>query len=199
MRRWALVLLAVLAAGCGDQATGEGGACADVLVWNDTAYFGTRMPSPRPPAGAPLEGGVHPACNDSNGEPPSHDRPTEAYRIEGVAPEIAVYGGNIVRDPYLNPGAFTALPQHPFHDNFFGSARRPVRRVRGEPCTVSGRVESLSAFYVAGRNVIIDARTRITGFDDAGMPILREGDAVRIHGSCRGDEVVGARRIEPQP
>jgi hypothetical protein len=121
------------------------------------------------------------------------------YRIEGIAPEIAVYGSDIVRDPYLNPGAFTELPQHPFHENYFESPRRPVRRVRGKPCTFDGRVESLSAMYVAGRNVIIDARTRISGFDQAGMPILHEGDKVRIRGTCRDDEVIGARQIEPQP
>jgi hypothetical protein len=201
MRRCALAILLVLAAGCGDQAAeGEAGACADGIVWHDTFYLGSELPGhPRLQTAAPLGGGVRPACNDSNGEPPGEDRPADLWRLDGIAPEIAVTGSEIPSHVYLNPGAFLAPPQHPLHENFFSDPQRPQRHLRGEPCAIDGRVESLSAFSVAGRNVIVDARTKITGFDQAGMPILHEGDAVRIRGSCPGDAVVGARHIEPQP
>jgi hypothetical protein len=201
MRRLALAILVLVLAGCGEQAggEGEGGACADGIVWHDTFYLGGELPGhPRLRTGARLQGGIRPACNDSNGEPPGKDRATDLWRFEGIPPEIAVSGAEIPARVYRNPGAFVELPQHPLHANYFESPHRPVRRMRGKPCTVDGRVESLSAFYVDGRNVIVDARTRITGFDDAGMPILREGDAVRITGRCRGSRI-GARHIEPQP
>jgi hypothetical protein len=201
MRRIALAVLALAAAGCGaGEETGEGGACAAGIAWHDIFYYGASLPSPRPPVGEKLEDGIQPGCND--GGPHEEDRPTDVYRIQGVAPEIAVYGDDIVRDPYLNPGAFTELPEHPLHANYHSSPQRPIRRVRGEPCTVDGRVRSLSAVFIdtadGERNVIIDARTRITGFEQAGMPILHEGDAVRVRGPCHG-EVIGARLIEPQP
>jgi hypothetical protein len=201
MRRCALAILLVLAAGCGDQAAqGEAGACADGIVWHDTFYLGSKLPGhPRLQTAAPLDGGVRPACNDSNGEPPGEDRPADLWRLEGIAPAIAVSGSEIPWLVYLNPGAFLQLPQHPLHANYYDSPRRPVRHLRGEPCTIDGRVESLSALFVSGRSIIVDARTQITGFDRAGMPILHEGDAVRIRGSCRDNGVVGARHIEPQP
>jgi hypothetical protein len=202
MRRLALALLVLAVAGCGEQAGGEGeaGACADGIVWHDTFYLGGVLPGhPRRQTGARLEGGIRPACTDSADELPVEDQPADLWRLEGVSPQIAVSVSEVPGLVYRNPGAFVELPQHPFHENFFGSPRRPIHRVRGKPCTVDGRVESLSALWVAGRNIVVDARTKIAGFDQAGMPILHEGDAVRVHGSCRGDEVVGARQIEPQP
>ena len=47
--------------------------------------------------------------------------------------------------------------------------------------------------------VAVDARTRIEGFDRAGLPHLERGDRVSIRGFGCSREVMLARRIAPQP
>ena len=121
--------------------------------------------------------------------------------MAGVPPEVAVYveGDDGV---YMNPGAFLALPSHPLHDNFFSGPDRPRRRARGRQCHVDGEI-SLSNGYPALSaprwSMAVDTRTRIDGFDHAGMPILATGDLVRIHGRCPRRDTIVARRIEPRP
>jgi Domain of unknown function (DUF5666) len=95
------------------------------------------------------------------------------------------------------------LPEHPLHRSLHGSRDRPRIRARGRRCRVDGEIDSLFTRQIrAGDRTLgfaVDARTRIDGFDRDGLPYLKEGDRVRIHGyGCDGDAMV-ARRIEPRP
>jgi hypothetical protein len=200
MRRLSLIVLCLAMTACGNEEVGESG-CASGVVWNDTFYLGGDMPPPYPAAGAPLDGGRSPGCNDGGG-PFQNGRAADLRRVADIPPEVAVYVDGEHGAIYTNPGAFKELPTHPLHDNYFGGPRRPRRSARGDRCRADGRALLSSSLFLrtptGERNVVVDARTRIEGFDHAGMPILATGDLLRIHGRCRRDTIV-ARRIEPRP
>jgi hypothetical protein len=198
MRRLAL-LVALGLAGCGAAETGESGGCAAAVVRDGVLYRGTGESARGLRSGQAIEEGfVSPACNDTGGNDP--DRPTRVFAVRGVSPELAVIDDGSL---YVNVGYFTELPDHPLHDRFHGGPDRPRRKPRGSRCAVDGRVlETFSVLWAEtdrGRVTVgVDVRTRIEGFDRAGLPYLQEGDAIRIRGRC-GDEFVLARRIEPRP
>jgi hypothetical protein len=202
MRRLSLIVLCLAMTACGSEEVGESGSCAAAVVWNDTVYFGGRFPPPHPAAGAPLEGGRQPGCNDSGG-PFEADRAVSLRRVGDIPPEVALYVDGESGAVYTNPGAFIELPVHPLHDNYFGGPRRPRRSARGHRCRIDGRAMLSSSLFLrtstGEQNVVVDARTRITGFDHAGMPILATGDLLRIHGRCPRSETIVARLIEPRP
>jgi hypothetical protein len=200
MKRVALAALCLALAGCGAETGGDGG-CASGIVLHGEWYSGMSLPGPDPPAGRRVEGGIEPACNDAGQS--EADRETRLREVRGVPREVAVYSGydNTI---YLNPGYFTELPDHPLHDSFYRGPDRPRRPERGAPCRFDGEVEStVSSLLVRSgtdqRYVAIDARTRIVGFDRAGLPHLERGDRVtiRAYGCDRGAML--ARRIAPQP
>jgi hypothetical protein len=201
MRRLSLIVLCLAMTACGNEEVGENGACASAVVWNDTAYFGGDMPPPHPPAGPPLDGGRSPGCNDSGG-PFERDRAVSLRRVGDIPPEVAVYVDGDTGTVYTNPGAFIELPAHPLHDNFFGGPRDPRRHARGDRCQIDGQALVAPSLFLrtpsGERNVVVDVRTRIEGFDHAGMPILETDDLLRIHGRCRRETIV-ARLIEPRP
>jgi hypothetical protein len=200
MRRLSLIVLCLAMTACGNEDVGESGQCTGGVIWNDTSYVGAALPPPHPAAGASLGSGREPGCNDGGG--PEKDDSVNLRRVGDIPPEVAVYVDGENGAVYTNPGAFIELPAHPLHDNYFGGPRRPRRPARGDRCQVDGQallVPSLAVRTANGqRNVVVDARTRIEGFDHAGMPILATGDFVRIHGRCRRG-AIGARLIEPRP
>jgi len=201
MRRLSLIVLCLAMTACGSEDVGES-ACASGVVWNDTFYFGGEMPPPHPAPGAPLDGGRSPGCNDSGG-PFQNDRAASLRRVGDIPPEIAVYVDGDSDTVYRNPGAFVELPAHPLHDNYFDGPRDPRRHAPGDRCRIDGQALLSSALFLrtpsGERNVVVDARTRIEGFDHAGMPILATGDLLRIHGRCSRRETIVARLIEPRP
>jgi hypothetical protein len=84
-----------------DQQSGTSGSafivpasCVAGVQWDGTLYVirssGQLEGTPDPQPAEPLEGAVVPGCNDTGGtsEP---DRPTEAWAIEGVDPERAIF------------------------------------------------------------------------------------------------------------
>jgi hypothetical protein len=97
--------------------------------------------------------------------------------------------------------ATNALPDHPLHDEIYGSARRPNERVGwvcGAPITLTGTVVNPPSFgglfsvRFKGEEVrrqdgwtavSVDTRTRVIGFDRNGLPYLEEGD--RIEAAAR--------------
>jgi hypothetical protein len=194
MRRAALIVLLVTA-GCGSSGSDEGGACAAAVMWDGMVYLGTGVDAGKGLRSAELieDEFVQPGCNDGGGSEP--DRTTSVFAIRGVPPELAVIDGGSL---YVNTGYFTELRDHPLHE-LLGRDRR--RRMRGEPCTVEGRVGPT----VWGKTVrtergevdiSVEPSTEIEGLDRAGHPYVEEGQALRIEGRCRG-EYVRARRIEP--
>ena len=195
--------MCVVAVGCGeDPDVGEGGACASGIVLNGDLYVGTGIEGPVPKAGLEVDGGIEPGCND-DGPPYESDREVTLREVRGVPPELAVYPEWETSLIYVNTGYFTELPEHPLHRRFHGSRDRPRIRARGRRCRVDGEIISpfTREIRTADRRLgfAVDARTRIDSFDRNGMPYLKTGDRVRIHGySCEGDSMV-ARRIEPQP
>jgi hypothetical protein len=197
MRRLALlVVLALAVSACDEDGAGDcDGSYADAIVWNGDVYFATRTDPPRRRQGAPVEGGYRTLCG-------GRTRPVELRRVRGVPAEAALYPDGDTDRMYLDDGFFIELPDHPLHDQFYGGPTRPRRRERGRPCTLDGEVSNVGYLQVraGGRDVlvVVDVRTRIEGFDRAGLPYLEEGDAVRVRGHCRPEQVL-ARRIEPRP
>jgi hypothetical protein len=196
MRRLALLVVLGLT-GCGAAETGESGGCAAAVVRDGALYLGTGVEAGRGLRSDELieEGFETPACNDG-GPPFENDRPTTVFAVRGVSPDIAVIDDGRL---YVNTGYFTELPSHPLHDMLHG--RDKPRRMRGSPCTVEGPVleTTWAKFVRTGRgrlSLVVDAHTEIEGLDRAGLPYVEEGDALRVHGRCRGEHVL-ARRIEP--
>jgi hypothetical protein len=203
MRLLVLATLCLVAVGCGEQdELGESGACASGIVLNGDLYVGMAIPGPDPKAGPPVDGGIEPACNDS-GPPFESDREIGLREVPGVPPEVAVYPEWEISTTYVNAGYRTELPSHPLHDRIHGSGDRPRHRPRGRRCRLDGEVVSMfaPAIRTGDRRLgfSVDVRTRIDGFDRGGLPYLKRGDRVRIHGyGCDRDWML-ARRIEPQP
>jgi hypothetical protein len=202
MKRVALAALCLALAGCGEEETGGDGACADAIIVNGVVYLGTSIPGPDPPAGGPVEGGVQPGCND--GGPLEADREIGLREVRGVPPEVAVYREYGISTIYVNLAYPTEVPEHPLHDHFHGGPDRPRRPERGRPCRFDGEVDRTTFGILVRhgtdeRDVRIDARTKIEGFDRNGLPHLGRGARVSIRGyGCGGDAML-ARRIVPQP
>jgi hypothetical protein len=122
----------------------------------------------------------------------------DVFRLPGVHPEIAVVALMPGPVAYIGPGYMTQLPDHPLHDEMYGSARRPNERSGwncGEPIGLTGTVVSVPAYGSGGLEVRVDgnplrrqdgrtglftdALTRVTGFDRNGIPYIRKGDRLR--------------------
>jgi hypothetical protein len=193
MWRVVLVALCLAVAACGAETEGEGGACAAGIVWNDTFYVQEEIDPPRPPAGAPLEDGIRPGCNDSNGGPFEEDVEIGVREVEGTPPEVAVYLDDSIAGVYVNQRYLV----------FLGDRDHPPPRSFGRPsCTFEGTVVSLSPLRVDTQRrtwrVRLEATTRFARFASS-IPYLAEGDRVRIRGHrCAGKGMI-ARRVEALP
>jgi hypothetical protein len=78
--RRALALLAAAASG------------AEVVVWDDTAYFESVPSALAPSPGRLLAGALAPGCNDTGGDRPP-PTPVAVRAIEGVSPAAALLDG----------------------------------------------------------------------------------------------------------
>ena len=200
MRPLLLLVLALAFASCGEDDVGTaapapdenaaagGGAmasCIDGVMWNGTLYAGSMSGDPLPPAGAPLDGGTRPACNDTGGaaEP---DSPASLTAAEGLPPEVAIYDADRPELIYTSMESFV----------FLGIADSPA--TRGKGCTVAGTVTLPLA--VDGRTVTVLADTRFTGFDRSSLPYLAAGDRVKVTGKgCSPREVFASEITLLQP
>jgi hypothetical protein len=108
-------------------------ACAAIVEWRGTTYYGTH---PRQPLtlGAVLDGGTVPPCNDTVGtgvEPETESKPTALARVVGLPPEQAI--ATAVDMLYVAPGYFPQFPGTPLHDAIYGS-ESDVPDERGNVC-----------------------------------------------------------------
>jgi hypothetical protein len=191
MRRIALGVLCLAAAGCGGETDVGDSACTAVLVWNDVAYDGVALDPPYPQPGAPLGDGTEPGCNDGGGDEPASSVPLR--EVEGVPPEVAVVIDGVPDALYTNPDYYVFLPL----------PEGPGRRRRGAQCEFAGEVVGIDALRVHARRrewrVTVDEATRTTGFDRGTLAYLRLGDRVQVRGRrCGGDAMI-ADRIALEP
>jgi hypothetical protein len=197
MRRAVLVLVVLAVAACGEEGASDcEGSGADAVEWGGDLYRGHAQAPSRLRPGPPVEGGFRRLCGGVT-------KPVRLREIRGVPIEVALFPAGDTDRFYRNAGFLLELPEHPLHDDFYGGPGRPRRRARGEACMLDGEVVALGYLHVriGGRDVAVavDARTRISGFERAGLPYLREGDQVRVLARGCGDDHVLARRIDPRP
>jgi hypothetical protein len=120
-----------------------------------------------------------------------------AYVGTGVEAGRHLRSSEPIEEGFLSPGC---------NDGGAPEPDRPasvfaVRGVSPDVAVIDGRVlETFSSLWVETErrriSVVVDSRTRIEGFDRAGLPYMDEGDAVRVQGRCRRD-IVLAGHIEP--
>jgi Family of unknown function (DUF6281) len=172
---------------CGE---GESGGCASGLVYKEEMYLGMARTDRLPDPGAPAGDAVVPACNDS-GPPYDDDSSIRVRHVRGVPAEVALYAQARTDTVFVNTGYVTEVPEHPLHRALHGDEDRPRRRGAAPRCRLDAEVaETTFGLWVRADarrvNVIVDARTRIDGFDREGLPYLEQGDVVRISGhGCR--------------
>jgi hypothetical protein len=204
MRRLPLIVLALALAGCGssgDSRAGHESACAAAVSYHGMLYIGIGHHRDLPGRRAKLTGGRVPGCADHEGAA-TRDQPVELRRAAGISPAVAVYARAPFPGVYLNAGSFAELPGHPLHTAIYGSAKKPVWKLRGPVCAVRGTVADVGLgmrVRTAGhkvRVVHVDVRTRIAGFRRGGAPVLRPGDRVFVAGRCARQDVL-AQRIRP--
>jgi hypothetical protein len=107
-----LVVTAALAA----SAAPAGASCMPAVRWGDTTYVAAPDETAVPSAGAPLRGGVRPACNDAvvvglDGrplQPPEPDRPVALRRVRGMPAAVAVIADGRL---YVVPACLERLTQ----------------------------------------------------------------------------------------
>jgi hypothetical protein len=205
VRRSLLVLLLALAAAASVARPAPASAsCAPVIVWHDVAYFGYPPSVVRtaPLPGRRVGGAVAPACNDTGGGAGS---PTSvgARRVAGVPPRVVLLSGGEI---YIPSGELPQLPGFPVA---FTPDPPLTCRVTAH-VTVSGHaVPEAGALALgdvrAGRHlqltdgrldIVITARTQVTGLTRHGVVDIGYDQALVIHAFRCGHQIV-ATRIAP--
>jgi hypothetical protein len=227
MRKFAaLATLAVVTAACGangsprSEATGNTasttpnvaalGSCVRAVSLRGKLYIGAGNPSEPITFGAPIEGGIVPACNDTNLSD-EQDTPAALTSIDGVSSDVAVGMG---ADLYLGPGYLTESPRHPLHAALYSEEPDEIHGFHCETDTrsLTGRVDSTPGFGMLIRLqglddpsstllrpydgvVFVDAKTEFDGLDRDGIPYLEEGREVSVAArQCAGDGA-GSRKL----
>lgn len=199
-----VIVLAGLLSACGLIVGPASGSCAFVIEWNGV-HYGELNIDQAPRFGPSLGEGAVPACDDTGSSGCSRlhgedDQSIAIYRLRGVDPHVA-FGALTPwgdRQPFLAPGVFPELPSHPLHEAIYWSPRRPSERRGGWHCgepipDLTGRVTVspagggfLGVRFEGDRvrrdvgftDVQIVAQTKVTGFDEYGLPHIVEGDAL---------------------
>jgi hypothetical protein len=196
MRWLALTVLVFALAGCGADSGRRAATrsdCAAAVSYRGALYVGIGPHRHLPARRGRLAGGRVPACAASR------TRPTALRRLAGIPPAVAVYARRPFPGVYLNAGSFAEVAGHPLHKLIYGSARKPVWKLRGPACAVRGTVADVGLglrVRTATRKVRfvhVDVRTRIAGFRHG---VLRPHDHVFVKGRCAREDVL-ARRIRP--
>ena len=204
--------LALVATGRGHGGSRSAGGCALAVRFDSVDYLGRTVKQLR--LGRALGRGTLPPCRDSNG-PPEVGGAVDVVSIGGVPPAVAVGAAGDAHPAYLAAGYFPELPSHPLHEggardftngcrvtgtfSLVGTVRRHVSTLLVE---VSERSGSLEAAPGSTIQLLVDAHTRIEGFERNGLPYVTRGDRIRSSGvTCqfRGPQspAVVARTIAP--
>jgi hypothetical protein len=133
---------------------------------------------------------------------------TAAFTLVGVPAELAFAVPGYYDGLFVAPGTFPELPDHPLHEAVFGPRSRPdYRQGCGEMFRLEGTVNlagplrlevTASEVELAedqeGAWLVVDAGTRIDGFDRKGIPTLAPGDEIVVRAQlCEGHgELPGA-------
>jgi hypothetical protein len=184
--------LALVATGRGHGGSRSAGGCALALRFDSVDYLGTTVERLR--LGRALGQGTLPPCRDSNG-PPEVGGAVDVVSIVGVAPAVAVGTAGDAHTAYLAEGYFPELPSHPLHEggardftsgcrvtgtfSLDGTVRQHVSTLLVD---VSERSGSLEAAPGSTIQLLVDARTRIDGFERNGLPYVTAGDRLRSSG-----------------
>ena len=179
---------------CGGQGSSSNAACAAVVEWRGSTYYGTSARQPLT-LGEALDGGTVPPCNDTNtGKVETDSQPVALASIDGLPTEQAV-----ATDPstlYVALGYFPQLPGTPLHDAIYGP-RPDVPDERGKACydaqtkELKGtiRSESFGNLWLDRRRdpIFVEARTVVEG--GGNPPHVKPGDSVRARALlCRKKE-----------
>jgi hypothetical protein len=136
--------------------------------------------------------------------------------IRGIPPSVAVGAAAQRHTAYVAYGYFPELPSYPLHEGRAPDYTRGCRvtgrfslvgRVRLHSSALVVEVDRSSGSLVAGRGatfiqLLVDARTRIEGFERNGLPYIAAGDPLRSSGvTCQfpgpHSPAVVARTIAP--
>ena len=212
MRRafWMPALAAAVAMAAGGLTPAPAfAACANLVVWHDTAYSEewTTAHGPHAAATARLHGVVLPGCNDTGGPTPAPTR-VEARRIAGVPPPVAFLADQKI---FVAAGYFPQLPGFPLVRTGAPAADATRTCTLGPALVVTGSARPGTGRLTLGHvrsslperlfdhmliNLEVDAHTRITGLSRNGLPYIGTGQRVRIAARRCGGSVI-ARTITP--
>jgi hypothetical protein len=211
-RACGLILAFLLASGMlATVALGE--SCAVTVRWNGTIYEDVPPRFALPERGAPLDGATIPDCTVGGRCAPPEESVT-AYALVGVPTEVAVAVPGHYDGLFVAAGTFPELADHPLHEAVFGRRNRPdYRQDCGEAFRLEGTVNLAAPLRIdvtesevelsedQGAKLVVDAGTRIDGFDRNGIATLAPGDEIVVRAQlCEGHgELPGpvARMIEP--
>jgi Family of unknown function (DUF6281) len=193
----------------------SGSSCALAVRFDGVDYLGSTMKQPLH-LGRALGQATLPPCQDSNSPgPPPTESAVDVVAIAGVPPSVAIGAAGDPHTAYLAVGYFPELPSYPLHEggafdytsgcrvtgtfSLTGTVRQHGSALLVE---VDGRSGSLEAAPGSTIQLLVDARTRIDGFDRNGLPYVAAGDRLRSSGvTCRfqgaSSSAVVARTIGP--
>jgi hypothetical protein len=188
-----------------------GDSCAIAVRWRDVLYEGHVARHATPERGASLGEGEIPHCG-AGGRCAPPEEEVGVFSLTGVPVDVAIAAPGLEGEPlvFLAPGTFPALPDHPLHEAFFGSPRKPNYRQRcGEPFGFTGEVsqamfnprirvaepvpEQLEEDDDGQVWLELDANSRVEGFDRNGVATIAEGEEIAVTARlCEGSgEVPG--------
>jgi hypothetical protein len=179
-------------------------SCAAVIVWHDTAYFGSAASGPHPLPGPRVRGAVEPGCNDTGGGAGSPSS-VSARSTAGVPPQVALLSGGLI---YVPAGEFPQLRGFPIRSGHVDDMTRTCRVTAhvtafghalpgaGEVDLADVRASRPLRLFDHRLSVLVDVHTRVRGLDRYGVPYIGQRQAVRI-AAVRCGHMIVARSIVP--
>jgi hypothetical protein len=195
--------VAVALTGCGGHRAEPAAeaSCPLNIQFGDTEYLGTRVKRTLR-LGRRLGRGIVFACPGTILSPPPPPPPADGVvvAIAGIRPSVAVGAAGQPHLAYLAFGYFPELASHPLHEGGVRDFTRGchvtgrfslVGRVKQHGSALLVQVDRSSGSlqvrpHVTFVQLLVDARTRIEGFERNGLPYVTEGDRLRSSGvTCR--------------
>jgi len=192
-------------------------SCPLAIQFGDAQYFGTTVKQTLR-LGRRLGRAIVNPCPDAILSPTAPVPPGDGVvvAIAGVRPSVALGAADSPHTAYVAFGYFPELPSYPLHEGGIRDRTRGCRvtatfslvgRVRvhssGLVVQVDRGSESLHVRpHVTMIQLLLDARTRIEGFERNGLPYVARGDRLRASGiTCQfkgaSSPAVVARTIRP--
>lgn len=208
--------LALVTTGRHHATSGGEGSCALAIRFDGVDYLGTTMKQTLR-LGRPLDQATVPPCPDFNDPkaPPAAGGGVNVAAIADVPPSVAVASAGDPHTAYLAVGYFPELPSYPLHEGaardytngcnltgaftLFGTVSQHSSALLVK---VDERTGSLDVQPGSIVQLLVDSRTRITGFARNGLPYVTAADRVRSSGvTCQfqgaSSPAVVARTITP--